>query len=292
MKEITFVRHAESEANRGGIWNGRSDGPLSEHGVAQLDKLGLRLANSNFDLVVSSPLERALRTAASFSDDVVIDEEFIEMDLGRWEGWLFDEVQREDGDLLKQAVTDRVTPMGKTGESLDQAGGRILNAIDKLVAAMPDESTAAVVTHGGILQTALHQYLPGDGQRVHAFVDNTSITRMKFFDDHSRLAVLNDTGHLGPRSTQVIESIESGHPVVALVRHGQTRANVEQRWQGHGDWDLDETGYRQAEALGVYYGKWEKVFSSPLKRARNTAGYVSSHEPYLLVDLRLSLIHI
>lgn len=32
LKEIIFVRHAESQANLDGVWNGRTDGPLSTHG--------------------------------------------------------------------------------------------------------------------------------------------------------------------------------------------------------------------------------------------------------------------
>ncbi len=287
MKEIVFVRHAESQANRDGVWNGRSDGPLSSDGVAQLEQLSTRLANSKFDLVVSSPLERARQTAESFADTYEIDDQLIEIDLGRWEGWVFDEVQAQDGDLLKQAVSDRVTPMGASGESLNEAGKRIMSAVDKLVESVPDGSRVAVVTHGGLLQTALHKYMPGDGKRVHAFVGNTSLTRLMFFDGYpSRLAGFNDTGHLGPQSKQVREFLDSGNPVVALVRHGQTKANVEQRWQGQGDWDLNELGYRQAKALGDYYGQWDQVFSSPLKRAKNTAGFVASTEPALVDDLK------
>lgn len=286
MKEITFIRHAESAANRAGIWNGRSDGPLSEEGHAQLRQLAARLGDVRFDVVVSSPLERARRTAAVFSDDVEIDAEFVEIDLGRWDGWTSEEVQSQDGETLRAAVTGRTSPMGATGESLNEAGERVLNAVDKLVASMPEDSTAAVVTHGGLLQTVLHQFLPGGEHRVHSFVDNTSITTVRFFEEHSRLAAFNDTGHLGPRSSQVAEFLAAGRPVVSLIRHGQTQANVEQRWQGQGDWDLDEVGYRQAEALGVYYGKWNSVFSSPLQRARNTAGFVAEAEPVLVDELK------
>ncbi|MDH3518586.1 MAG: histidine phosphatase family protein, partial [Acidimicrobiia bacterium] len=86
MKEITFVRHGRSEANEAGVWNGRGDSPLSAEGEQQLGALGPRLARVGFDVVVSSPLERARRTAESFADEVVIDDEFLELDLGRWEG--------------------------------------------------------------------------------------------------------------------------------------------------------------------------------------------------------------
>lgn len=287
MKEITFIRHAESAANRAGIWNGRSDGPLSEEGHAQVESLGERLAQASFDVVVSSPLERARRTAAAFADEFVLDPEFVEIDLGRWDGWTTEEVQSQDSAALRTAISERTSPMGATGETLNEAGERVLNAVDKLVASLPDEASAAVVTHGGLLQTILHQYLPGGTHRAHSFVDNTAITTIRFFDDdHSRLASFNDTGHLGPRSSQVAEYLGAGRPVVTLIRHGQTKANVEQRWQGQGDWDLDELGYRQAAALGSFYGQWNTVFSSPLQRARNTAGFVANSDPVLVDDLK------
>ncbi len=287
MKEVTFIRHAESAANSAGIWNGRSDGPLSEVGHAQLEAIGERLRDSVFDVVISSPLERARRTAAAFSEDVVLDPEFVEIDLGRWDGWTTEEVQSQDANALRTAISSRTSPMGATGETLNEAGERVLNAVDKLVASLPDESSAAVVTHGGLLQTVLHQYLPGGSHRAHAFVDNSAITTVRFFDDdHSRLATFNDTGHLGPRPSQVAEFLAAGRPVVSLIRHGQTKANVEQRWQGQGDWDLDEVGYSQAAALGSFYGKWSSVFSSPLQRAKNTAGFVAEAEPTLVDGLK------
>lgn len=288
MKEITFIRHAESVANRDGIWNGRSDGQLSEEGELQTKALGARFADARFDVVVSSPLERARLTAAAISDEVTIDDDFIEIDLGRWDGSTTAEVQAVDGEALRQAISDRTSPMGGTGESLDQAGARVVEAVNRLAESMPDGSRAAVVTHGALLQAVLHRYLPGRGHRVHAFSDNASVTGISIFDGHSRLATFNDTGHLGPRSVQVGNAIEAGRPVITLIRHGQTRANVERRWQGQGDWDLDEVGYRQAEAVGSYYGTWDNVFTSPLARARNTAGYLANGEP-VVVDALMEL---
>lgn len=286
MKEITFVRHARSEANDTGIWNGRSDSALSADGEAQLDAIGRRLKGHRFDVVVSSPLQRARLTAEAFSDEVVIDDEFIELDLGKWEGLSRDDVIAADGEMLKKAVLTRTVPMGETGESLNEAGERVLNAVEKLIVTLPDDSSAAVVTHGGLLQTIVHRFLPGAARRVHAYVNNTSLTRIKVQDSRYRLASFNDTGHLGARSAQVLEFLEAGVPVVALIRHGETRANVERRWQGHSDWDLNELGYRQAEALGNHYGRWDTVFSSPLKRARQTAEHVTNGDPVFMEDLR------
>lgn len=104
---------------------------------------------------------------------------------------------------------------------------------------------------------------------------NTGITRIVRQFDTPRLASFNDTGHLGPRPWMVDHHLARGEKVIALVRHGQTQANVEGRWQGRGDWDLDDFGRRQAAALGEWYGRHPTVYTSPLKRATSTAEHVA-----------------
>ncbi len=274
-KEIVFVRHAESQANLDGVWNGRIDGPLSETGVASLESLGRRLSRWHFDAVLSSPMTRALETARSFSDDVAVVDDLIEIDLGNWEGMPFDEVREKHGEELAAAVETRTLPMGGTGESLQQVGERAVAAVDRIFEEMGDDDRVAVVTHGGFMQAVLHRHLAGDGRRAHAFTANTGMTRILLQHGRVRLASFNDTGHLGPISPAVRDHLDRGEPVLALIRHGRTRANVERRWQGRGDWDLDERGQAQAEKLGQWYGRHTTVYSSPLRRAASTAQHVA-----------------
>lgn len=58
-----------------------------------------------------------------------------------------------------------------------------------------------------------------------------------------------------------------------LVRHGMTEWNNEFRYQGHADINLNEEGFRQAEALREKLAgeKLAAVYSSDLSRAYNTA---------------------
>ena len=270
-QEVVLIRHAESAANADGIWNGRSDGPLSDSGESTLAPLADRLARWDFDLVVSSPLGRAMQTAHSLSTEVVADEAFIEIDLGDWEGMAFSEVQDRYCDELAEAIATRNLPLGGSGETLEEAATRAHQAVDGLFARLKPGERAAVVTHGGLIQSVLHRHLRGRSRRAHAFAANTSITRILHQYGRPRLATFNDVGHLGPRPHAVDSHLAAGDPVLALIRHGHTRANLERRWQGHGDWDLDELGHRQAEALADWYGVVETVYSSPLKRAWSTA---------------------
>jgi len=60
--------------------------------------------------------------------------------------------------------------------------------------------------------------------------------------------------------------------VLYVVRHGQTAANAAGQLLGRADVPLTELGQRQAKALAVALdGHVERVVSSPLRRARDTA---------------------
>jgi broad specificity phosphatase PhoE len=286
MPEVILIRHAESETNRTGVWAGRSDGPLSSAGEASLEPLARRFSSQSFDLVISSPLERASRTAAVISPKVEISEDFVEIDIGRWEGKTREEVLAADNDMIREARVNRDLAWGGTGESLKEAGHRAFSAIDELAGRLGDRGRAIVVTHGGLLNAVLHRYLAGGGRRVHAFAGNTSVTRLVWTHDRPRLASFNDQGHLGPRSRAVTDELVANRPVLALIRHGQTQANIEGRWQGHGDWDLDERGHSQAAALRDWYGTHDLVYSSPLSRAQSTAGYLANNGVVTVEDLK------
>jgi broad specificity phosphatase PhoE len=73
-----------------------------------------------------------------------------------------------------------------------------------------------------------------------------------------------------------------------LARHGQSVANASRRFQGSQDVPLSELGHRQAAALGASLrgGRLTHVYSSPMERARLTAGAVVAAlgVPLTLVD--------
>ena len=60
--------------------------------------------------------------------------------------------------------------------------------------------------------------------------------------------------------------------VLVLVRHGRTDVNARGLLQGRLDHPLDEVGYAQAAKLAKVLGRPDRVISSPLLRARETAG--------------------
>jgi len=59
--------------------------------------------------------------------------------------------------------------------------------------------------------------------------------------------------------------------VLILVRHGRTAANAQGRLQGRLDLPLDDVGREQADRLARAVGRADRIVSSPLRRARETA---------------------
>ena len=66
---------------------------------------------------------------------------------------------------------------------------------------------------------------------------------------------------------------------IIIARHGETDWNVGEVFRGRLDVALNKTGLTQAKALGQHLAdsSVEAVYSSPLKRALDTAGAVTSH---------------
>ena len=76
-----------------------------------------------------------------------------------------------------------------------------------------------------------------------------------------------------------------------LVRHGQTDFNRDGRVQGRGDRPLDDAGVSQARGVGeaLRSPPLAGVYSSPLRRARDTAEAIATHHG-IAVQVRDALI--
>ena len=85
--------------------------------------------------------------------------------------------------------------------------------------------------------------------------------------------------------------------VLTLVRHGETSANLDGVWHGSTDTPLTERGRRQAERVADFlaqrYRDARAVYSSPLARARDTAGLISAQVGVpLVIDPDLAEYHL
>ena len=81
---LVLVRHGQTDANARGLLLGRADPPLSPLGRRQAAALADRVPTAA--RVISSPLARCCETAAAFDRPVTVDERWIELDYGEYDG--------------------------------------------------------------------------------------------------------------------------------------------------------------------------------------------------------------
>jgi probable phosphoglycerate mutase len=264
--EITLVRHGETTANVAGVWQGWSNAGFSPRGREQVKRLAARISTSPYDLVVSSDLGRAMATAGTLGVDVESDQRWRELNLGDWEGKTRDEVLAAIPDLETALERNDDVSFGG-GERLSEMVGRVTAAFHDLAARLDDGQRALVVTHGGAI-FGLTSALLGTSTRGRLLrLTNTSLTTWRLNSSGNQMAVYNDATHL-PGAVVRAEP-DASH--VYLIRHGETEANVDHRWQGHEDGILTHEGREQAHRLALVLPDLDALYSSPLGRARDTA---------------------
>ncbi len=81
-------------------------------------------------------------------------------------------------------------------------------------------------------------------------------------------------------------------PEIYIIRHGQTELNNAHVLQGRSDHPLNERGRAQAEAAGAWFRAhgivFDRVWSSPLIRAVETARLVAGPDADILTEPRLT----
>lgn len=170
---LIVVRHGQTAANAGGLLLGRADPPLTDLGRRQARALAAALPEAA--RVVSSPLERARATAAAFGRPVEVDDRWVELDYGEYDGLAPGAVAREVWDRWRSDC-DFVPP---GGESLTQLGARVRAACGDLA----EEAATAdvvVVTHVSPIKAAIAWALgTGDEIAWRLYVYDASVHRIR-----------------------------------------------------------------------------------------------------------------
>ncbi len=163
---ILLARHGETPWNAEGRYQGQEDIALSEVGIAQATALGERLREVRIDRAIASPLARAHRTAQLALGDsrvshLALDDGFMEIAHGDWEGLLASEIRERDGSLLQawRDAPDTVQMPGAGGESLQQVLDRAWPALARSCAGLGDDDTLLIVAHDAVNRVLLCRVL-------------------------------------------------------------------------------------------------------------------------------------
>ena len=210
---IYIVRHGQSLGNLKGGFAGHTDYPLSELGHKQARMTADFLKNEHIDLIISSPLSRAMHTALPIAADrsleIIPDKEFMEMNFGDWEGRPLDEVERE----YNGAVTSWKREMYKTvcpnGESTVDCYNRAVKALGDTVK-KHDGKNICITTHGALIKCLccyLHERPLKELQDI-PWADNASITKLEYKDGKFTFVYECKSDHMGEFVTGVSKAMK------------------------------------------------------------------------------------
>jgi broad specificity phosphatase PhoE len=176
VTELVFVRHGRTEINATGRLQGRLDASLDELGERQARALAaeVRRRSDSVAAVVSSPLRRALQTAAAFGAPIEVDERFVELDYGDLDGVRLTDVPAETWTEWRSDTSFR--PPG--GESLLDLGIRVRLGCEDWASRGVD-GAVVIVSHVSPIKAAVAWALGvGDEVSWRMRLDPASITRI------------------------------------------------------------------------------------------------------------------
>jgi alpha-ribazole phosphatase len=145
---LYLVRHGRTSANASGLLQGRLDPPLDDVGHEQARAIAALIGD--VDTVISSSLERARQTADYFGRDVVVDDRWIELAYGEYEGVPAGEVPPE----VWQSWRTNAMFATKGGENFGSLDARVRHACLDLAARIYDEDIV-VVSHVSPIKAAV-----------------------------------------------------------------------------------------------------------------------------------------
>jgi broad specificity phosphatase PhoE len=200
MNEVTrifVVRHGESEHNAQKRISGHANPKLTDKGRQQARQARVRLKNIKFDVVYSSPLDRAVETAEIITGQPVPEEnrrpELRERHWGSLDGK--PDKHLESGNRLKKDLSYEEVLHYKyvpDMESDHEVSARFISALEEIAKQNPGK-TILVAAHGGAIRTTILKLsgLLAKYSQPYA-IKNADVLELDFVDDKLRALRLND----------------------------------------------------------------------------------------------------
>lgn len=206
ITHLCLVRHGESEWNAEERIQGQLDPDLTPLGVRQAEAVAKRLSGEKWDVIYSSDLTRAKRTANAIAAlggyTVRFHQGLRERYQGRIEGLLMEEARRLFPDFDSPEV-------GR--ESLAELYERARKTFAEIVEAHRGQKIL-VVGHGAQMGQYLTHLRDLGADIVVPRLNNTSVTRIEWAGDTPTVLLLNDTEHLAAPGKVDVDQVSTKRP--------------------------------------------------------------------------------
>jgi broad specificity phosphatase PhoE len=194
------VRHGQSTWNHERRIQGQLDPPLSDDGRRQATRLGRRLAGRRLAGFYASDLKRAFETAQLIGQAAGLEPTPIpglrEIFLGEWEGLRTVDIAVRYPEAWARWQEEPNWDLVPGGESAALFEARVAVALDAIFK-RHDRGEVLVVTHGGVIQIALHRIVGRPSRGLFPFkIQNASISVIERSNGRAVVSGVNDIAHL------------------------------------------------------------------------------------------------
>ncbi len=192
LRFIIFLRHGQAINNTKRLLAGRTPGvPLTEVGIDQAEKIGKFLKPFNISAIYSSPIERAEKTAEIVakqnSVDYKIDERLIELDMGKFTGFPYDEIFQSHGNVFLKFYEGQLEIAHNGVETFSEVKKRVVSIVDHVLNEHKGENVV-LVTHMDPIKAMLSTVLDLKPQSLfELIIANASLT--VFREEGGKLSV-------------------------------------------------------------------------------------------------------
>ncbi|WP_223701826.1 histidine phosphatase family protein [Sutcliffiella deserti] len=200
MLSLYITRHGETVWNREKKLQGWKDSELTEQGKINAQLLGVRLRNTEFQRVYSSPSERTMTTAKLITGErdypILQDENLKEINMGDWEGQTHAVLQQQFPGAYYAFWNMPHLYSPRSGESFDQVGERAI-AFLKRVKAESKSGNVLIVTHTIFIKALLLHVKKRSLEEFWAppFIHDTCLTIIEIDEGEYYIKLEGDISH-------------------------------------------------------------------------------------------------
>lgn len=200
-KQIFLVRHGETNWNKEQRMQGLKDIPLNEKGLLQAQKVGTYLAGYSFDVILSSPLQRAYQTASAIAahhpkTPLRAHTSLHERSFGLLDGMTYEEINAAYPSLIFSETWQHPHFCPPEGERLTDVQNRIIQFI-KTDIFQSNARSILVVAHGVSLRMVMGSLLKLEIPQLRDLhLDNASLSLVSLEKNEAQLSLFNETGYL------------------------------------------------------------------------------------------------
>ena len=188
---VGFLRHGQTDWNIDFRLQGTTDIPLNKTGIEQAKAVGSVIDASDWDLLITSPLSRAVATAAMVAelsgiDDYLVEPLLLERAFGEAEGLTHEEWKAQYANLA-------VIP---GGESLEELAARAWRLLDHLAITYSGKRVLAV-SHGALIRKVIRLVSKGELPREGERFGNASLSTLVHSNNEWRILSYNPQTYSG-----------------------------------------------------------------------------------------------